>query len=218
MSSTEVRPCPACGAPIGIAESHWSLFPEPMGGWVCPPVAPRGEPQILAIDPGFRQSAWLLYDETTKLPVRFAIYDNEILVQRLRELDSSLGFDPHDDPRIAIERVEGFGMAVGVEVFETVLWTGRFMEALHPIPVERVSRKDVKIHLCGTHRAKDQNISQALQDRYGGDRREAMGTKAHPGPLYGISRDIWSALAVAITFAERDQEQPVLFPRLTSGG
>jgi len=36
---TDPRPCPACGAPLSIEDTHWSLFPEPMGGYVCP-VAP----------------------------------------------------------------------------------------------------------------------------------------------------------------------------------
>jgi hypothetical protein len=31
----------------------------------------------------------------------------------------------------------------------------------------------------------------------------AIGRKAAPGPLYGISRDVWSALAVAVTYADR---------------
>jgi hypothetical protein len=30
------RPCPACGAVLGRDETHWSLMPEPMGGYVCP--------------------------------------------------------------------------------------------------------------------------------------------------------------------------------------
>lgn len=32
----EQRPCPACGALLREDETHWSLFPEPMGGYVCP--------------------------------------------------------------------------------------------------------------------------------------------------------------------------------------
>ena len=31
-----LRPCPACGAPLKADETHWSLFPEPMGGYICP--------------------------------------------------------------------------------------------------------------------------------------------------------------------------------------
>jgi len=33
----------------------------------------------------------------------------------------------------------------------------------------------------------------------------AIGRKAAPGPLYGISRDVWSALAMAGAYASRDE-------------
>ncbi|HET6477318.1 MAG TPA: hypothetical protein VFH93_14740 [Thermoleophilia bacterium] len=45
---------------------------------------------------------------------------------------------------------------------------------------------------------KDANIRQALLDRFGGP--AAVGRKAAPGPLYGIARDVWSALAIAVTY------------------
>ncbi len=88
---------------------------------------------------------------------------------------------------VAIEMIASYGMPVGKEVFETVLWIGRFIEAVHPHPVALVYRKDVKMHLCGTTRAKDPNIRQALLDRFG---KEA--TK-------GIKKDMWAALGVAVT-------------------
>jgi hypothetical protein len=64
---------------------------------------------------------------------------------------------------------------------------------------ERVYRRDVKLHICGSQRAKDANIRQALIDCYGG-KVEAIGKKKAPGPLYGISSHAWSALAVAQTW------------------
>lgn len=39
----------------------------------------------------------------------------------------------------------------------------------------------------------------ALIDRFGG-KDAAIGRKATPGPLYGITKDLWSALAIAITY------------------
>ena len=114
-------------------------------------------------------------------------------------MNANLGLLPYLD-QIVIEKVESFGMAVGAEVFETVYWSGRFAEAAYPIPVERIGRKAVKMHLCGSMRAKDANIRQALIDRYGGP--DAIGKKASPGPLYGISGDVWSALAVAVTYSD----------------
>jgi hypothetical protein len=32
----ETRACPACGATLRADETHWSIFPEPMGDYVCP--------------------------------------------------------------------------------------------------------------------------------------------------------------------------------------
>ena len=71
---------------------------------------------------------------------------------------------------------------------------------MHPLPISRIGRKAVKIHLCGSMRAKDPNIRQALIDRYGGS--SAIGRKATPGPLYGVAGDVWAALAVAVTHAD----------------
>ena len=109
---------------------------------------------------------------------------------------------------MAIEMVASYGMAVGKTVFETCMWIGRFMEAWESATgtkPQQVYRKDVKMHLCGSMRAKDTNIRQAIIDRYpasGGGKCPQIGTKKEPGPLYGVSKDIWSALAVAITYSE----------------
>jgi hypothetical protein len=144
---------------------------------------------VLAIDPGSFQSAWLRFDGDR--PLGFGITANDILVRALRS-----GGLPDV---VVIEKVESFGMAVGAEVFDTVLWAGRFAEAAHRVPVVMLPRRAVKLALCGDSRAKDGNIRQALIDRFGGS--SAVGRKAAPGPLYGISRDVWSALAIAVTYS-----------------
>lgn len=144
---------------------------------------------ILAIDPGSSQSAWLKFDGAR--PGKFGITSNDVLVRALRT-----GGLPDV---VVIEKVESYGMAVGAEVFDTVLWAGRFAEAAHRVPVVMLPRRAVKLALCGDSRAKDANIRQALIDRFGG--QAAIGRKATPGPLYGISRDVWSALAIAVTYA-----------------
>jgi hypothetical protein len=100
-----------------------------------------------------------------------------------------------DADALAIEMVASYGMPVGREVFETVRWIGRMQQVWHnPEAVRFVYRQDVKLHLCGSPRAKDANIRQALIDKLG-----PVGTKAAPGPLYGIKSHVWSALAVAVT-------------------
>jgi len=95
-------------------------------------------------------------------------------------------------------------MPVGREVFETVLWIGRFVEAANQAgrEAELIYRKDVKLHLCQSTRAKDGNVRQAILDRFprvGGGATPQVGTAKQPGPLYGCRSHVWSALAVAIT-------------------
>lgn len=155
--------------------------------------------RILAIDPGTERSAWLSFDTSRGLEevVAFGIQPNAELAEWLRF--GGTGFDERST--VVIEKVESFGMAVGAEVFETVYWSGRFAEAARPARVERIGRRAIKVALCGSARANDANIRAALLDRFGG--RAAVGTKAAPGPLYGIAKDVWSALAVAVVYADQ---------------
>jgi hypothetical protein len=153
--------------------------------------------RLLAIDPGNEESAWVYYDMRIGGPRHFDSFgkvDNGRLLARLHQF-SSWGVHA-----LAIEMVASYGMPVGREVFETCVWIGRFVERWKGTH-QFVYRRDVKLHLCNSARAKDANVRQALIDRYGG-KEMAVGKKATPGPLYGISGDCWSALAVAITAAE----------------
>jgi hypothetical protein len=148
---------------------------------------------VLAIDPGSERSAFLAYNGATGGIRAFATVANDELLEQLRAGVSA------DVGVVVIEKIESYGMAVGREVFDTVHWSGRFTEAARPTAVVQLPRRAVKLAICGDTRAKDANIRQALLDRFGGAR--AKGTKAAPGPLYGIAGDVWSALAIAITYA-----------------
>jgi len=156
--------------------------------------------RLLAIDPGNEQSAAVMYDTETRLPMWWTKDHNEYVRGML---------DGTDADALAVEHIASYGMAVGATVFETCVAIGRFVERwltpLHglvrPEPI-RVYRADCKLHLCHSRRAKDGNIRQALIDRYGPSKQQAIGLKASPGPLYGMSGDCWSALAVAVTTAE----------------
>ncbi|MNY62967.1 hypothetical protein D3C86_1998680 [compost metagenome] len=67
----------------------------------------------------------------------------------------------------------------------------------------------MKLHLCKTPRAKDANVRQALLDmfpRTGGGKTPQIGTKAQPGPLFGVSSHAWAALGVAVTAAHQIRE------------
>lgn len=153
---------------------------------------------ILAIDPGPTQSAWIEYD-AGKIGA-FAKQDNQTILERLRRDNSGAV--------LVVEQIAAMGMSVGAEVFETVFWSGRFVEAWEPANWARIKRHEVKMHLCQHPRAKDGNIRQALIDLYGGD-SVARGRKAAKGPLYGISGDVWAALAVAVTYSAKQRSMAV---------
>ena len=138
--------------------------------------------RVLAIDPGSERSALVAVEDDRRISLS-VILDNDEVRRKLYELRAHYP--------IAIESIASYGMPVGREVFDTCYWIGRFIEASYPHLVALVYRKDVKMHLCGTTRAKDPNIRQALLDKFG---KEA--TK-------GIKKDLWAALGVAVTHLER---------------
>jgi hypothetical protein len=149
---------------------------------------------VLAIDPGSAESAWLVYNGATGGIRAHAKTANDQLLEQLRN-----GVSPDIDV-VVVEQIESYGMAVGHEVFDTVWWAGRFTEAAQPTPVVQLPRRAVKLAICHDSRARDANIRAALLDRFGGS--AAKGSKRSPGPPYGVAGDVWSALAIAVTYAE----------------
>lgn len=150
---------------------------------------------ILAIDPGTDESGWCLYHTEGRV-LDSGVKPNDIIALEIRASYAD---------ELAIERVASYGMAVGREVFETCEWVGEFRGIwnLRRKAALLVYRRDVKLHLCGSAKAKDQNIRQALIDMFGPGKEKAIGRKASPGPLYGVSSHAWAALAVAVTAAHQ---------------
>jgi len=136
---------------------------------------------ILSLDPGTTHTAFVQFDQQK-------IVDHGHLPNaEIRQILIGREYD-----RVACEMIASYGMAVGASTFETCVWIGRFIEVAR-VDVELIFRKDIKLFLCGTMRAKDANIRQALIDKVG-----PQGTKAQPGPTYGIKSHSWAALAVAV--------------------
>lgn len=139
---------------------------------------------ILALDPGTTQTGWVFYSGGKV--VWSGIDHNEKVLNMVAKSPAE---------QLAVEMIASYGMAVGREVFETCVWVGRFLQAWRePGKGRLVYRKDVKLELCGTNKAKDANIRAALIDRVG-----EVGTKSNPGPCYGVKSHVWAALGVAVT-------------------
>jgi hypothetical protein len=160
---------------------------------------------VLGLDPGTSQSAFVEFDGE-KL-VAFGTKPNKEIASWFEE-PVVYGGPFTEKPVLVIERIESYGMAVGVETFETVFWSGRFAQAWGD-PWDRIGRRDIKQHLCFSARATDANIRQALYDRFGPGKEKAVGVKKAPGPLFGLKGHEYAALAVAVTYWDRRQAASV---------
>lgn len=157
---------------------------------------------IFAIDPGSVRSGWVKFDGVK--PVAYGRDSNEELIEQLR-----LGRLIADCATTVIEWVQPRGMLGSEQLFETLWWAGRFGEAAFRwTEVDRITRYEIKTRLVGGGRVSDSNVRAALIDRYGGieGKTKAVGTKKAPGPLYGISNDVWAALAVAVAYTEQKEQ------------
>lgn len=153
--------------------------------------------RILAIDPGNTESGYAVIEMPEFKLLEFGKVPNE----KLRDM---IKIVPWHINAVAMEMVGCYGMAVGKDVFETCVWIGRFIEAFDGrCDVHYVYRKDEKICLCEDMRAKDSNIRQALVNRYAAfDFKNGKGTKKNPDTFYGVSKDVWQAIAVGVTYYE----------------
>lgn len=138
--------------------------------------------RILAIDPGTTQSGFVLYDGKV---LSSGVMPNEDLLRIVA--------DDRSDA-LAIEKIVSYGKAVGDTTFETCYWSGRFAQAWScPDEVHRITRLKVKLELGLSGGAKDADVNRKLLEVVG-----PKGTKANPGPTYGIISHAWAALGVAV--------------------
>lgn len=165
---------------------------------------------IFAIDPGTEESGFVFYNHPF-IPRKGKIKNKLIL-----DIISESAFDI-----LVCEMIASYGMPVGQTTFETCVWIGRFLQLAelkgkHTALVFKkkynpeIGAESVNQCICKNNKAKDKNIRQAIIDMYpatGGGKIPPVGIKSNPGPLFGISGDMWSALAVAITYKKSKDYQ-----------
>ncbi len=157
---------------------------------------------ILALDPGNTQTGYAIIEMPEFQLTGFGKIENTTLLRSIADGSVSC-YDLSSIDAVAIEMVASYGMAVGREIFETCVWIGRFHQAADHPDTNYVYRKQEKEILCGSLKAKDANIRQALIDRYAKhDLKNGKGTKANPDVFYGVSKDVWAAIAVGVTYYE----------------
>jgi hypothetical protein len=139
--------------------------------------------KILGVDPGTTQSGYVLFDGRV---LQAGVMPNEDLLKIIADDRSDV---------FAIERIVSYGTVVGDETFQTVHWAGRFQQAWAcPDEVRLIRRLDVKKSLGLMGSAKDKHVNAALLEQIG-----PKGTKANPGPTYGVASHAWAALGIAVT-------------------
>ena len=188
---------------------------------------------VAAFDPGPEKTGWVMYavNNGSVGSIDCAeIASNDDLLRKLR-----LWTNHHGARHVVIEKIENYGMPVGVDVHETLMFVGRMIEVFERIGIKPVlvPRRTVKLHLCNSAKAKDSNIRQVLIDRFGPGKDRAIGGvkcpkckgkgwagrehapcpvchgtkwKHPPGPLVNVKEDMWAALAVAVTYCETREE------------
>jgi hypothetical protein len=154
---------------------------------------------ILTLDVGTTHTAYcignLYYDI-----IEFNKVDNEYILG----LINSSTLDT-----LAYEEFASYGMPIGKSTMESIKWNGRYIQKAidNNLKVVPIFRKDVKINLCGTMKAKDTNIRQALINRFAQhDFKNGKGTKNNKDVFYGVSADMWSAIALYVTYLDKLKE------------
>lgn len=151
---------------------------------------------ILGIDPGTTHSAGVLIDAGSGGIEVSTCFDlpNEKAIWNMQWGDA-----------LAIEMIQSFGKGsmIGADTIWTIYWIGRFAEfrAASNLATKfnhsLYLRSTIRANICGTAKAKDGVVRQAIIDRLG-----PPGTKKNPGPTYGVTGHCWQALAVAICHAD----------------
>ena len=154
---------------------------------------------ILNIDPGNTESAYVICDYDTLQPLQFDKIENNVLIDSVVQW-----IIDYDVKHVGIEYMQSYSMGVGKSVFETCYFIGELVERIRSNTkltindIHEIYRNDEKIGTCGTMHANDAAIRRFLIDTFAKfDLKNGRGTKDCHDWFYGFRKDIWQAYAQA---------------------
>jgi len=166
--------------------------------------------RLLTIDPGNKDTGWVLFDTVKRIPVQFGRDDNHKMLKIIQTLKYDHAFSEFPVPRGQSITVQipgkgfirkGSSQTVSWQLYYTAYWVGQYhllSRLTHKgIPFTLINRMDVKLFLTGNAGAKDTNVRSAIIEKYGG-KELCIGNVKKPGPLHKMKADTWAALAVAL--------------------
>lgn len=156
---------------------------------------------VVGCDPGYRETALVSFNGESI--VAHVTLPNEAILEAL----SHHAKGPENV--LVVEQMQLFtsNYGVGQEVFDSVFWSGRFVQAWTPGRWDRILRAKVRGHL-GASKGGDAAVRAALIARFGPYKEVAIGNKKKPGPCFGIAGHEWQALAVAVVWFDQNGHLP----------
>lgn len=161
--------------------------------------------RILGIDPGSQFSAWIIYQPGMK-PIfnGFGKEPNDEVCKRIESTKDLWEI-------LVIEKVATYinpyakSGGLSGDVIDTAIVIGRFQQVANYCKKESIlmTRRAITTTVTGLSKCGDKEVRAALIKRFG-----EQGTLNNPGPCYGISSDIWSALACSAAYIDKEVIQP----------
>lgn len=153
---------------------------------------PTNKP-VFAIDAGDTLSGFAILEHKSKLlripgMKTFGKVPNEEILELIKMWHGRCDF--------AIEFPYPKNNTVPFEVFAMTAWVGRMEQVILDLgsTSTRIFRHRQKSVMCRSGAATDAMIRASVIDLLGG-----KGTKSNPGPTFGVTADVWQAIAVGIT-------------------
>lgn len=176
--------------------------------------------KFLAIDPGTIQSAYVVLDDAYQILSADKVVNSVILdiIAETPGLDRVVIEDM--EPRYTSGDRSAAGAVMGTSTIQTLKWMGQFerQATLRGLPVGWICRRDERSALIPTKKNglpplppgapahADGQIRAALIQRFARyDTATGKGTKKEPDTFYGFAGDMWQAMAVGVTWLDREK-------------